>query len=68
MVAVDTNVVVRLPTGDPPKQSAAARLPEAGLILRSPYGFDETAIHDAFEKLLGLKKVNMEDEPALGPP
>jgi predicted nucleic-acid-binding protein len=79
MIAVDTNVLVRLLTADDPKQSAAARslfasdpiwiaktvLLETGWVLRSLYGFDETAIHDAFTKLLGLKNVHPEDETAV---
>jgi predicted nucleic-acid-binding protein len=79
MTAVDTNVVVRLLTADDPKQAAAARalfasqpiwiaktvLLETGWVLRSLYGFEEAAIHDAFTKLLGLKNVHMEDEPAV---
>jgi predicted nucleic-acid-binding protein len=65
MTAVDTNVVVRLLTEDDPKQAAAARslfgsgpiwiaktvLLEAGWVLRSLYGFEESAIHAAFSKL-----------------
>src|SRR5882762_8735435 len=79
MVAVDTNVVVRLLTGDDAKQSAAARslfkaeqiwiaktvLLETGWVLRSLYGFEELAIREAFTKLLGLKNVEVEDEPAV---
>ena len=79
MIAVDTNVVVRLLTGDDPKQAAAARslfaagpiwiaktvLLETGWVLRSLYGFEESAICDAFTKLLGLKNVQVEDESSL---
>src|ERR1700730_15271 len=79
MIAVDTNVVVRLLTEDDPKQAAAARslfgagpiwigktvLLETGWVLRSLYGFEESAIRDAFIKLLGLKNVHTEDEPAV---
>ena len=79
MTAVDTNVLVRLLTGDDPKQAVAARavfasgpiwiaktvLLETGWVLRSLYGFDESAIHDAFVKLLGLKNVQIEDEPSV---
>ena len=78
MTAVDTNVVVRLLTGDDPRQAAAARsmfasgpvwiaktvLLETGWVLRSLYGFDESAIRTAFTKLLGLKNVHVEDESA----
>jgi predicted nucleic-acid-binding protein len=79
MTAVDTNVVVRLLTADDPKQAAAARslfrsqpiwiaktvLLETGWVLRSLYGYEESAIRDAFIKLLGLKNVHTEDEPAV---
>lgn len=79
MTAVDTNVLVRLLTGDDPKQEAAARrlfaagpvwiaktmLLETGWVLRSLYGFEESAIRDAFTKLLGLENVHAEDESAV---
>ena len=79
MTAVDTNVVVRLLTGDDPKQAGAARslfasgpiwiaktvLLEAGWVLRGLYGYDESAIHEAFMKLLGLKNAHMEDESSV---
>ncbi|MCX6623061.1 MAG: type II toxin-antitoxin system VapC family toxin [Acidobacteria bacterium] len=76
MAAVDTNVVVRLLTGDDPRQAAAAKslfgagpvwisktvLLETSWVLRSLYGFEESAIRDAFLKLLGLRNVHAEDE------
>jgi predicted nucleic-acid-binding protein len=79
MTAVDTNVVVRLLTGDEPRQTAAARalfaagpiwiartvFLETAWVLRSLYGFDESAIRGAFTKLLGLKNVHAEDESSL---
>jgi predicted nucleic-acid-binding protein len=79
VIAVDTNVLVRLLTGDEPKQEAAARslfasetiwiaktvLLETAWVLRSLYGFEESAIHDAFTKLLGLKNVHAEDEASV---
>ena len=79
MVAVDTNVLVRLLTGDGPNQAAAARrlfateqiwiaktvLLETGRVLRSLYGFEEGEIREAFTKLLGLKNVSAEDESAV---
>jgi len=79
MTAVDTNVLVRLLTGDEPRQAAAARalfaaepiwiaktvLLETAWVLRSLYGFEESAIRDAFTKLLGLKNVHIEDEPSV---
>jgi predicted nucleic-acid-binding protein len=79
MIAVDTNVLVRLLTGDDPKQEAAARslfagetiwiaktvLLETGWVLRSLYGFEDSAIRDAFTKLLGLNNVRAEDESSV---
>jgi predicted nucleic-acid-binding protein len=79
MIAVDTNVLVRLLTGDDPKQAAAAQslfaagpiwiaktvLLETGWVLRSLYGFEEPAIREAFTRLLGLKNVHAEDEAAV---
>jgi predicted nucleic-acid-binding protein len=79
MVAVDTNVLVRLLTGDEPKQAADAKalfaggpiwiaktvLLETGWVLRSVYGLEEGAIHDVFAKLLGLKNVHTEDESSV---
>jgi predicted nucleic-acid-binding protein len=79
MIAVDTNVLVRLLTGDDPKQEAEARslfaagpiwiaktvLLETGWVLRSLYGFEESAIRHAFTKLLGLKNVHAEDESSV---
>jgi predicted nucleic-acid-binding protein len=79
MTAVDTNVLVRLLTGDDAEQEAAARalfaaepiwiaktvLLETGWVLRSLYGFDEGAIRDAFTKLLGLRNVQVEDEASV---
>jgi predicted nucleic-acid-binding protein len=75
MTSVDTNVVVRLLTGDEPRQAAARSVFASGpvwigktvlletcWVLRSAYGFDEPAIRDAFVRLLGLKNVNAEDE------
>jgi predicted nucleic-acid-binding protein len=79
VIAVDTNVLVRLLTSDDPKQTAAARslfatepvwiaktvLLETCWVLRSLYGFEESAIVDAFRALLGLRNVSVEDEPAV---
>ena len=79
MTAVDTNVLVRLLTGDDLKQAAAARslfasepiwiaktvLLETGWVLRSLYGFEESAIREAFIKLLGLRNVHTEDEASV---
>ena len=79
MIAVDTNVLVRLLTGDDPMQEAAARrlfasesiwiaktvLLETGWVLHSLYGFEESAIRDAFMRLFGLKNVRVEDESSV---
>jgi len=79
MIALDTNVVVRLLTADHPRQAARARaLVEAGpvflaktvmleseWVLRSGYGFAEGAIAAAFRALLGLPEVTIEDPRVL---
>jgi len=79
MVAVDTNVLVRLLTGDDPTQEAVARAVfasgpvwigktvflETAWVLGSLYEFEAGAIRDAFTKLLGLRNVHMEDEAAV---
>src|SRR5690348_12172905 len=79
MTAVDTDILVRLLTGDDAAQAAAARslfaseriwiaktvLLETGWVLRSLYGFGESEIRDAFQKLLGLKNVHAEDESGI---
>jgi predicted nucleic-acid-binding protein len=79
MIAVDTNVLIRLLTGDDPKQAASARglferspiwiaktvLLETGWVLRGRYGFEESAIREAFRKLSGLPNVQIEDESAV---
>lgn len=79
MIAADTNVLVRLLTGDDREQAAAARnlfagqqiwiaktvLLETGWVLGSLYGFEESAIREAFTKLLGLRNVQAEDEPSV---
>jgi len=79
MTAVDTNVLVRLLTGDDVEQAAAAKslfesrpiwiaktvLLETGWVLRSLYGFNEDAVRNAFVKLVGLKNVRVEDEVAV---
>ena len=76
MTAAGTNVVVRLLTGDHPIQSSAARLLfasgpvwiaktvllETDWVLRSLYGFDENAVRNALNRLLGLRNVHAEDE------
>lgn len=75
MTAVDTNVMVRLLTGDHAKQTASARsilaagpiwvaktvLLETAWVLRSLYGYDERAVRNALIKFLGLTNVQSED-------
>jgi predicted nucleic acid-binding protein len=79
MTAVDTNVLVRLLTGDDPEHLAAARslleneriwiaktvLLETAWVLRSLYGFEEGEIARALIKLLGLARVQSEDSPVV---
>jgi predicted nucleic-acid-binding protein len=79
MIAVDTNVLVGLLTGDDSRQEAAARslftrepiwiaktvLLETGWVLRSLYGLEEIEIRAAFTKLLGLENVHAEDESSV---
>ena len=79
MIAVDTNVVVRLLTGDDPRQADRARalfsteliwlsktvLLEAEWVLRSLYGFDDASIRETFLKLIGLRNVHVEAQASL---
>ena len=79
MIAVDTNVLVRLLTGDGPKQVMAARavlqrdsvwvaktvILETAWVLGSLYGFDGAAIVDALTRFLGLADVQAEDAMAV---
>jgi predicted nucleic-acid-binding protein len=79
MTAVDTNVVVRLLTGDDSEQAAAAGwvfagdsvwigrtvLLETAWVLESAYGFGDDAIREALTRLLGLPNVQTEDKASL---
>lgn len=79
MLAVDTNIVIRLLTQDDPKATPAVKslfaagpiwiaktvLLETSWVLRSLYGFDEAAIRVALTKLLSLKNVYTEDKPSM---
>jgi predicted nucleic-acid-binding protein len=79
MIAVDTNVVVRLLTGDDPEQfktaSAAVQgqelflcktvLLESEWVLRFTYRFSREAIRDGFGKLLGYEDLQVEDRNAV---
>lgn len=78
MIAVDTNVIVRLLVADDRRQAIRARrlfeangilipttvLLEAEWVLRSAYDFQPVAIFEAFQKLLGLPQVSL-PEPAV---
>ena len=71
MIGVDTNVIVRLLTGDDPSQSAKARalfknhdifisdtvMLETEWVLRYAYDFEPAAIQKAFFDLCGLPNV-----------
>ncbi len=79
MIAADTNVVVRLLTGDEPDQSARAHalfrsneiwiaktvLLETEWVLRSVYRFSPEETFEALRKLAGLPNVRLEDEAAV---
>lgn len=79
MIAVDTNVLVRLLTGDDPDQTKRAAdlfrrenilipktvLLETEWVLRYSYQLSPPAILAAFQKLLGLSQVTLEDGPAI---
>lgn len=74
MLAIDTNVVVRLLTGDDPDQAARARalleraqvfvpltvMLEAEWVLRSAYGFARGRVVDALTAFAGLEAVTVE--------
>jgi predicted nucleic-acid-binding protein len=78
VIAVDTDVVVRLLTGDDPAQAARAAtlfraeqvlvaksvLLETEWVLRYSYGLGSTATADALRRLLGLPNVSTEDPSA----
>lgn len=75
MVAVDTNVIVRLLTGDDQAQYQAAYalfenerilipttvILETEWVLRYAYGFSTEAVDQAFRSLFGLANVELED-------
>ena len=74
MLAIDTNIVVRLLTGDEPDQAARAKrlieteavfiastvLLEAEWVLRGAYGLAKTEVLAALSRLAGLPQVNLE--------
>jgi predicted nucleic-acid-binding protein len=75
VIAIDTNVLVRLLVNDDEAQGSRARaafevediwigktvLLETFWVLRSVYDFDDTAIARAIEGALGLPRVQVED-------
>lgn len=78
MVAIDTNIVVRILTNDDPPQVARARrllqgetawiglavLMETEWVLRAVYRLDRKTIHHALDRLVQLPQVVVEDDPA----
>lgn len=79
MIAVDTNVLVRLLTNDDPEQARrAARIIQSSQILipktvmletewvlRYAYGIDRKQIRRGFQNLMGLPNVKTEDSRSL---
>jgi predicted nucleic-acid-binding protein len=79
VIAVDTNVIVRLLTGDDPQQSEQARLLfdretvflpktvllEAERVLRRLYRLERARVINALTALVALPGVRCEDEPAI---
>ena len=79
MVAVDTDIVVRLLTADDPRQTDRARrlfesetiflaktvLLETEWVLRRLYRLEREPVNRALEGLLSLANVRCEDEPGL---
>jgi predicted nucleic-acid-binding protein len=79
MIAVDTNVLVRLVTNDDPKQSPRAAqlfaredvhvskavLLETEWVLRAAYDLAPSVIRGAFARLMAVASVTLEDAPAV---
>lgn len=79
MVAIDTNIIVRLLTNDDPAQVVRARslvaretvwvglavLMESEWVLRAVYHLDRRVIHDALQRFTNLPQVVVEAEPAV---
>ncbi len=75
MISIDTNVLIRLVTGDDKEQAAKAKrlfakehiyitktaILETEWVLRYAYEFKAGDIADAFTKLLGQQNVSVED-------
>lgn len=80
MRAIDTNVIVRILTGDDPIQAQAARqvieagdifigvtvLLETVWVLRGGYGFKPTEIADVLRSFAGLPGITLEDPGPVG--
>jgi predicted nucleic-acid-binding protein len=76
MIAVDTNLLVRLLTKDDPGQAKRAAkimgsedilipktvMLETEWVLRHAYGIDKKAIVEGFKKMMGLRNVSVEDQ------
>lgn len=79
MIGIDTNLIVRLLTNDDKKQAKYAAeliennaifipktvLLETEWVLRYTYELNPKVILEAFEKLLGLSQVNVEDPSSI---
>lgn len=79
MIALDTNVIVRILTGDDPDQFAVASavvesddlwlcktvLLETEWVLRYTYRFSREAIGEGFRRLLGYERLQLEDRDAV---
>jgi predicted nucleic-acid-binding protein len=79
VIAVDTNIIIRLLTGDDLVQAKKAEsvfkkanlfipdtvLLESERVLRHAYRFSSAAIHEAFTKLCGLPNVTLDNPRSL---
>jgi predicted nucleic-acid-binding protein len=79
MLAVDTNILVRIITNDNPDQAASAKaaltsepvwiaktvLLETAWVLTYYYNFDDAAIRNAYVNLLGIPNFQAEDADAV---
>jgi predicted nucleic-acid-binding protein len=79
MIALDTNIIVRVVTADDPKQLKASTnlmsrerlwlcktvLLETEWVLRFSYNLSRDAIFEAFRRILGLRNLEVEDRAAV---